>query len=181
MKKGLLFLLVGALGFGFTSCDKIDEIENFAVDHKFEESYVLDIPNGPNTTYAITSVIDPSSNADFKENLSKISNYSVKKLTYRISEYTGDQFTMATAMIHFRSGGNMIGSPITLDPFSFQSMLESGNEVEIVVDDATKTQVQDMLLANNEIEVEFMGAVSAVPVKATVVVGLELEAAVKVN
>ncbi|MGB0390845.1 MAG: hypothetical protein ACPGRC_03645 [Salibacteraceae bacterium] len=181
MKRGILFLIIAAVGFGFTSCDKIDEIENFAVDNKFEKSVDLNIGANDPTTFSKDIVIEASSDPDFQKNLSKISGYSVKKLTYRIASFTGDASITGTGEFTFYSGGVALGAPVELGVIQFQSFLESGEEKEIFISDNLKKEVQSKLLASNEITVNFNGGVSGNPIDAEIIVAMEIEAQVKVN
>jgi hypothetical protein len=179
MKKSLLFLFVAAIGF--TACDKVGEIENFAVDHKFEESVVLDVKASDPSEYYSDIVIETASDPDFQKNLSKISRYSIQSVSYRIAQYTGDPSTTATGVVQFMIDGNNVGDPIDLGTIKFKSMLDSETSVEIPVSDALKKEMQDGLLDSDAVTLRVAGNVSDKPVTAEFVVAMDIEALVSVN
>ncbi len=179
MKKGLLFLLVAGLGFG--ACDKINEIENFAVGHKFEHPVTLEIGENDPTTFIKDFPIDMSSDQEFKDNLSKISNYTLSTFSYRVAEYTGDDNITATGMVQFTDGVNAIGNPVDLGLINFKEMQNSGSEQDIVISDDLKNAVQDQLLNNDRIVVQLAGMASGKPVTAELVMSIQVEALVKVD
>ena len=179
MKKSLLFLAAAA--FAFTSCDKIAEIENFGVGHTFDQEFVLDVKDSDPTTFQDDFVVDVTSDKDFADNLSKISGYTVNKVSYRISDFTGNSGTTATGSIQFFNETSPLGSVIDMGLISFEAMLNSGNSVEIPVSDDLKTILQDQLLNNHTLRIVLDGEVSDKPMTATTVLELEIEALVKVN
>jgi len=120
-------------------------------------------------------------NADFKENLAQISDYSVKSLTYYISTYAGDANTSATAAIQFFNGTDAIGAPIDLGTIAFKQLLDAGTVVDIPVSDGLKQDIEDNLLNKHSITIQFVGEVSDAPVLSDIVMALELEALVKVE
>ena len=137
----------------FTSCDKIPEIKNFAVDNKFEHDFTLDIKANDPHAFVSDYKIDMADDPDFKENLAKIDGYTVKNLTYRIGSFTGDESITANAAVMFFNGTEQIGDPIVLDNVDFKQLLDSAKEVEIPVSDEMKTKIQDNLLNNSSITI----------------------------
>lgn len=180
MKKGLL-LFVAALSIGFTSCDKIDEIENFAIDHKFEHSMDLKLADGDPTAFRESMVINMNSDEEFAKNLSKISNYSIKKLSLKVSNYVGDDANVGAVELDiYNAQGSSVGKIEGIN-VEFKKMNESGDEQEILIDDAMKTKIQDLLMANNSLIMYVQGAVTSTPMDAKLTLGVEVEAAVKVD
>ena len=179
MKKGLLLLLLA--GFTLVSCDQVGEIENFAVNHKFEKSMVLDVSATDPSTFASDFTIETSDDDDFKNNLSKISKYTVSTFSYRIASFNGDESITSTGIVQFMDGASAIGDPIDLGVVNFRSLQNSGLEVEIPVSDDLKTLVQNKLLSNNSISVRVSGEVSDKPLTAEFVLGLKIEALVSVK
>lgn len=179
MKKGLLFMAIAA--FAFTSCDKVANIENFAVGNNFEKVLKLDVPATGPMTYAEEFAISTDSDPDFKDNLSKISGYTVKNFTYRIGAFTGDGSAIGSAVCQFVDGTNPIGDPISISAINFEAQFNSGDVVEIPVSNDLRLKIEDQLLNNNFITIKMGGAVTAQPMTADFVVGMEVEALVKVQ
>jgi hypothetical protein len=179
MKKGFLFMAIAALAF--TSCDKIPEIKNFAVDNKFETEFTLDIKANDPLAFESDYTVDMKDNADFKENLAQIDGYTVKSLSYKIGSFTGEESISANANVQFFNGTDQIGSDITLDNIAFKALLDSETEVDIPVSDEMKRMIQDNLLNNSSITIKFGGDVSDAPILSKIIFGLELEALVKVS
>ncbi len=167
--------------FAFTSCDKIPEIKNFAVDNKFEQEFTLDIKAGDPLVFFADETVDMSDNDDFRENLSKIDGYTVKTLTYKIGSYTGEESISASAYIQFFNDASPLGDPIIISDMAFKQLLDSGAETEIPVSDELKQMVEDNLLNNSKITIRFAGQVTDAPVLSNIIFGIELEALVKVT
>lgn len=167
--------------FAFTSCDKIAEIENFGVKHTFEQELNLDVKDSDPDQFATDYTLDVKSNKDFEDNISKISGYTVKSLSYRISDFEGADVATATGQIQFYNETTPIGHVIDMGVISFKALENSGNSVEIPVSEELKTLLQDQLLNNNSIRVVIGGVVSEKPLMATTVLAMEIEALVKVN
>lgn len=167
--------------FAFTSCDKVADIENFAVGNNFEHELTLDVPATGPMAYAETYTIETDSDADFRENLSKISGYTFNRFTYRVEAFTGDGAATGTGIIQFFSGAGPLGDPIDLGTIRFEDLKNSGEVMEIPVSDDLKRMLEDQLLNNNSVTIEFGGAVTAQPLTADFVLGMEVEALVRVQ
>ncbi|UTW65930.1 hypothetical protein KFE94_14915 [bacterium SCSIO 12643] len=178
MKKGLLLLAVAA--FAFTGCDKVANIENFAISNTFEEKVTLDVTDADPNAFSKDFTIDAASDSDFKNNLSNISSYGIKKLTYRVSSFTGDDATTATGMAQFYEGNTAIGAPIDMGLISFKALANSGNITEISVSNELKKTIEQKLLDNNSITLRVTGVISNKPMKADFVISMEIEALVRV-
>ncbi len=179
MKKGLLLFIVAGLGFG--ACDQIEEIENFAVDHKFEKTVVLDISETDPDMFYEDFSFETTDDKDFRDNLSKISNYSVKTLSYRVSDFAGADDISAMGLVQFMNETNNIGDPIDLGKINFLDLKNSGTEIEIPISDELKTLIQNQLLENDMIKMRVGALVSGKPFTAEMVLALEIEALVKAN
>lgn len=164
-----------------TACNEIKDIENFAVDHTFEKSVVLDLKaNDPNAFFN-DFTFETADQQEFKDNLAEISNYAIKTVTYRIADFSGEESITSVGMIQFMEGNNTIGNAIDLGTIQFNSLFNSGETIEIPVSDELKNAIQDNLLNTNSITVRIGGEVSDTPVKAEFVLAIEIEALVNVN
>jgi hypothetical protein len=178
MKRG--FLLIAVAAFAFTACDKVASIENFAISNTFEEVVTLDVKDSDPTAFAKDFTIDATTDSDFKNNLSNIASYNIKKLSYKVSAFSGDDATTATGVAQFYDGVNAIGAPIDMGVISFKALLNSGNVSEISVSNDLKKLVQEKLLNNNAVTLRVTGVLSDKPMKADLVISLEVEALVRV-
>lgn len=179
MKKALLLFFIAGLGFG--ACDQIKEIENFAVDHKFEKNVTLEIAETDPDMFYQDFAIETSDDKDFEDNISNISSYSVKSLSYRVSEFVGVDDITAMGAVQFMDDANNIGDPVDLGEINFLELKNSGEEIEIPITDDLKTMIQDQLLSSDEIIMRVGALVSDKPFTAEIVLALEIEALVKVN
>lgn len=179
MKKVLLFMAVASMAF--TSCDKIAEIENFAVGHPFEQSFVLDIKDSDPSDYFVDYNLDVASNKDFADNLDKISGYTIKSLKYRVASFDGVDGATSAGAVQFFNDSSPLGSPLDLGLISFKALADSGNDVDIPLSDELQAAIQDNLLSNNSLRIVMFGTVSDKPIKSEMIMTIEIEALVKVK
>jgi len=165
----------------FTSCDKVAEIENFAIKNSFEHVLKLDVKDTDPTAFVNSYTIDLSSDKEFKDNLSKISGYTLKSLTYRIDKFSGKESTTASGMIQFYDDADPIGKPIDLGKISFKAMNEAGTVTDLPLSSELKKLLQDKLMTSKSITIRVGGEVSDKPMTADFALALEIEALVKVK
>jgi hypothetical protein len=164
MKKIILFTLaIAAISY---SCDKL----NFDVNHLFEVSATVDLNENDDTSYSGDVKIDAAAASEIEEHLSNIVNYTLNSVDFSISDFAmGSDSTTSTFSVSFSSGGNQIGNTISSqNPLQLSQLSDSGQKINLPINQATITAIQDALLSNNEVIVNYEGTVSEVPVKFTV-------------
>jgi hypothetical protein len=159
----LLFMTSVAILY---SCDKL----SFNIDNTFKVSADVNLDANDDLTYSGNVTIDAASDQEVANNLSNISSYTVNSIDFSISDFElGSDSTTSTFSVSFYSGGSQIGSTISSqDPLPLPQLSASGQKINLPIDAATITAIQNALLSNNQVTIEYEGTVSEVPVKFTV-------------
>ena len=180
MKRNLLMLALGAL-VGFSSCDKLDEITSLALPTTLENPVTLSISETDTNLFMEEFLVDISSDQDIKDNLSKISDVNLQKISFKVTSFTGDPVTIATGDVQFFDDLGNIGDPILIEPFNFKQMVDDATEVEIPVSNELKSTLEERLMSNNSFAMKIYGMVSTKPIEANMVILVKLEAKVDVK
>jgi hypothetical protein len=170
----LLFLTIATLT---VSCSKL----NFDIEHIFKVSADVDLNENDDTSYSGEVTIDATSESEIKDNLSKIVNYTLNSIDFSISDFgVGSDTTTSTFSVSFFSGGSQIGNTISSsDPIQLPQLSASGQKVNLPIDAATIAAIQDALLNDNLVTVDYEGTVSEVPVAFTVNFFLDVKVEIK--
>jgi len=158
----ILFLSIAAISY---SCN---DLLKFDINHTFEGATDVNLSENDSPDFDETILIDATSNSDVAENLSRISEYTVNKLEFSISDYVaGNDTVNANIEISFSSNGSQIGEVITSDNIPLGQLSASGQKVDVPVSSASITAIQQALIDNNKVTIHFNGSVSEVPVSFT--------------
>lgn len=157
------FLLILAIAAFSYSCDKLE----FDIANVFQVSAEVDLGPNDDAAYTGSETIDATSNQDVADNLSHISAYTLNSVDFSISDFqVGSDSTTSDFEVSFSSNGSQIGSTLTSqDPLQLAVLSASGQKINLPLDDATITAIQNALLTNNSVTVNYAGSVSEVPVK----------------
>ena len=177
MKRGLIFMAITAF-IGLSSCDKVAELVDFGIPMSKEQAFVIDITATDANTFDKVMDIDESGNQEVKDNIENISEFDIKKMAYKVTSYTGDPAIVGDGMIQFYNMYGNLGDPVSTGPIEFKTLSDSGAEVEISVSNELRSTLETKLLEDQAFSMRFYGTVSGKPVRADMLMLVELEAKV---
>jgi len=94
MKKIITFFALTLFAFAFNACDAIDELTEIEVDTTITEDLTITVAEGETTFSESVSIsIDDE---DVQDNLDKIENLQIEKLTYQIISVSGTEDVIAS-------------------------------------------------------------------------------------
>ena len=164
---------------GFNSCNEVAKLVDFGIPMTFEEQLEMDISSTDDNVFENVMVIDASGNQDVKDNIDNIANFDIGKLTFKISSFTGNDAIVSDGFVQFFNDEGNIGNPISTGLIEFRKLTDSGNEVEIPVDNDLKNTLEEKLLNDQIFSMRIYGTVSDKPMKADISVFITVEAKVK--
>ncbi|MDP5044566.1 MAG: hypothetical protein NWQ06_06270 [Leeuwenhoekiella sp.] len=95
MKTIKTFFALFIFAATFTSCDAVDELINIDVDTTITEDIVITVSEGETFSETTTISIDDQ---DVRDNLDKLDDLQITKLTYQIVSVSGTENVVATGM-----------------------------------------------------------------------------------
>jgi len=164
---------------GFNSCNEVAKLVDFGIPMTFEDQFVMNISSTDDNVFEDVIVVDASGNQEVKDNLSNIANFDIGKLAYKVTSFTGDDAIVGDGFVQFFNDEGNIGDPVSTGQIAFRQLADSGNEVEIPIDNDLKKILEDKLLSDQIFSMRFYGTVSDKPMQADISVFITVEAKVK--
>ena len=159
MKKLTTYLFTALLIVAFTSCDFLDKFDHFGAGNTFDESFTVTVDeNDPDFTGTVEFAA--TDDETIKENIDRISDYKLNKLSFVIDSYNGPSSSVGNGQFSFSSLGTPVGSPIVISNVNFAQLAASGEEFEIPITDAFVLAVGEAYLNNQTLTVEASGSIS---------------------
>ncbi len=152
MKNLIKFCAVILLVFGYTSCDKLDELTEVDFNTSITERIAVNVDAGENVVLN-NSVMVNIDNPDTHDYLNKIKNVTINSLTYKVVSFDGDFNGMMTA--------NLIADGVTLATHT--DVLVS-DEIEVLysIDDTAKlTAIATKLKNKADVVMEVTGTATS--------------------
>ena len=152
MKNLIKFCAVILLVFGYTSCDKLDELTEVDFNTSVTERITVNVDAGENVVLN-NSVMVNIDNPDTHDYLNKIKNVTINSLTYKVVSFDGDFNGMMTA--------NLIADGVTLATHT--DVLVS-DEIEVLysIDDTAKlTAIATKLKNKADVVMEVTGTATS--------------------
>ena len=160
--KRIFLLLITVVAISY-SCDKLEE---FLIDHTFEESYPVNLTANDPTTFGQEFHYDATDNQEVADNINDLSGYKVNSLKFSVSEFLPDTGIVSGVFSFYfkNSAGNQIGDMTSLSIDNLFALSASGDKVDVPLSPETVTAVQNEFGATNKVTAVFSGSVSDVPV-----------------
>ncbi len=160
-----LFAL-GIIALGFNSCDAVDELTEIDVDTTITKDLVITVAEGETTFSESTTIsIDDE---DVQDNLDRIEDLQIEKLTYQIVSVSGTEnvvasgsFTASSSTYPWFSAGNNTSVNLT-------TAADAGTVYEIEVNQALVDAFEADLRGGATATLSASGTVSDAPVTFTV-------------
>jgi len=149
MKNTIKFLKVLlVVGFTFTSCDDIEDLADIDFSTSIKATIPVQVNQGQTTLDE--SVVLSLDNNDTHDYLSKIKDVKIKKLTYRIINFTGDSY--GSVDVEFYADN----IALDLNEFMVKDAFTTGTIFE-VTDVAKLNEMASLLKKNKKVTVGIKG------------------------
>lgn len=181
MKKLSIFSLV-LIPVVLLSCDFLDKFDHFSAGNTFEQSFSVTVDeNDPSFSGSVEFAA--TDDETINENIDKISDYKLDKLSFTIDSYNGPSNSAGNGQFTFASLGTTLGSPIVVSNVNFSELAASGVELEVPLTDEIVLAVRNAYLNNQTITIEASGEITNLTEPATFdfTVLMSIEARVEVD
>ena len=146
------------------ACKKDITLKDLSVP--LEQDLILNVPDTVPTSGQWVEVLDPDANVDVRDNRNKLQDVSVQKLTYTVIDRTGDSTITGTGDWKFFPTDNPADATIlkTVSNLNFYDLRVSGAEQELILTDAVKSKLVQLVKDKKKASFAFEGRVSGKPV-----------------
>ncbi len=176
--KVIAAFLFAAIAFlNFTNCNKL--IDAFELNASFSEDVTINISPSDELSYTDTLTIDLSSNEDFANNADHVTQFTIRKISYVVTDYVGAEGISGSDTTTFYSENNQIGDPIIQTNVNFGELYASGNSVELPISQATIEGLTTVLKTTMKFTMITKGSVTDKPVYTVMKVSAEINANVE--
>lgn len=176
--SGHLLLLVSMLCF--TGCSLFEKDIEAEVKGTF---FVNESTEGVNIPYSEFIVIDATDDSDIRDNLDKIKDWSVQKISYSLNGFSGDPSTVFSGAMQLRSAGTTSGITsvsASVQNLNLADLSSSGAKNELNLSATDLATIAGWFDADERIEVFMQGTLSQAPTSFNLVVYIELKVKAKV-
>ncbi len=172
MKNIIKLTIAFTLLFSFSSCEKIDELTDVKFNSTITQHLSLNIGNtaGEPELFNEQLIIKlTEADGDLADYLNYLKDIEVKKLNYKITDFSGDEEGIITA--NFTIGGTTLFSHTDMN---VKAAADSG-EIFNVDDISDLSSIASSLLSSKQISTSFTGqATTNSPMNFKIVITLEL-------
>ena len=176
MKKITTFFALTSLAFAFNACDAVDELTKIDVDTTITEDLVITIAEGE-TTFSESAFISIDDD-DVQDNLDKIEDLQITKLTYEIVSVTGTADVIASGSFTAQSSTYPWFQATDGTTVNLTTAANAGTVYEIEVDQSLVDAFEADLKSGATATLSASGTVSAAPVTFTVRVTADVKVTV---
>lgn len=163
----------------FPACDLLEDAKSIDFDIALQEDFLIDADEGDGTNFSQQLVLDATSDPDIRDNLSKIENYSIEKITYSISGYSGGPENFFSGSIQFSDLNSSSGQfSASLENINLSAAAGAG-ERTLPLSDNDLRELESILKNANGLKVFMFGNFTEVPV--SFVLNLRLSAKVEAD
>ncbi len=163
--KNLRLMVILLLIGGIQGCNKVKDVSTVDINGDLQKTITVTITENDTTAVSEQFSVDASSNAEIQKYLKNVKQYQVKKITYKISDYTGST-KVDPVILNGTLNFGTVSAAIT--DLNLQSASTSGNEIDSgLTQDDLNTLATDMENGNS-LSGDLEGSVSGKPVTFTV-------------
>jgi len=170
-------ILLSITFLSFSNCNKL--LDAFELNASFSEDVIIDISPNDDLSYSDELSIDLSTNEDFVNNADHVSQFTVKKISYVVTEYIGAEGILGSGITTFYNGASQIGDPIIQTDVNFGALYTSGASVDLPISQATIEGLTTVLKNTMKFKMITEGLVSDKPVYVVMEVTAEVNANVE--
>lgn len=171
--------LFGGVAFAITlltGCDLLNQADDVNFNAILEDDFqVAEEDEGTNVAYTQTLTLDATSDPDVEKYKSKISGFTVNKVTYRISNFTGANGATFTGTLSFGDASQSTPTvAVTINNLNLQQAYASGLEYELLINQGDVDKIGAMLKDDKAVKLYLVGTLTAAPVFADIKVFLDV-------
>lgn len=162
----------------FTQCSLLEQ----DIDGELSASIpVNESQEGVNLQYSNTAVLSADSDKDIKDNLDKIKDWSVQKISYSITGFSDDPSITFSGSIGFsRRSDNSPSITASVSNLEFAKVTDNGQKYTVNLSEADLAKIAAILDADQAIKVYWNGVLSQGPVSCSVVVYAKVKITAKI-
>lgn len=150
----------------FSACDLLDKADDVSFDATVEETILIAEENeGTNVSYAETITLDATSDPDISKYKSKISGFTIKKISYQVVTFDGPTGATFSGTISFGDASQATPTvAATVTNLNLQQANSSGQIFELVFNQSDVDKIAAMLKDDKAVKLYLNGFLSATPV-----------------
>lgn len=174
--KALSLVVLALTTTLFTACDLLDKAKNIDFDATLEETIFVNEENeGTNVTYTETITLDATTDPDIDKYKSKITGFTIKKVSYQITSYDGPTGSTFSGTLSFGDASQTTPTvAATIANLDFQQAYTSGQVFELTINQADVDKIATMLKDDKAVKLYLNGLLSATPLYSSIKVILEV-------
>ncbi len=170
--KNLRFLAIILLfAGGIQGCKKIKDVSTVDINGDLQKSFTVNITESDTTAVSEQFSVDASSNTEINKYLNNVKQYQVKKVTYKITNYTGSTDVDPVILNGTLDFGTVSASITNLN---LQSASTSGTDYDTGLTQDDLNTLATEMKSGNSLSGDLKGSVSGKPVTFTVVVTVSI-------
>ena len=166
--KNLSFLLLALFVFSTQGCNKINDLNTIDLNSDLQKSYTANITESDPLTVNQTFSLDAGNDDKIKKYLDHIQDYTVNKVTYMISDYSGASGITLNGTLNFGSVS------IAITALDLQGASTAGTAYDLQLSQADLDAIAADFKDGNSISGSLQGSVSDKPVTFTVTVTISV-------
>jgi len=153
MKNTITISAILVLSFTFNSCDKVEELANIDFNSSLSGKYNLSFSSETEENINESLIINLADDTNIAEYLNKLKKIKITKITYEITNFTGDQYVDMNVGLYLYEEKN---NQIIIAPRDYNLSSESSVKYEITDLNILKT-ISTKLLNNKQITLLLKG------------------------
>lgn len=152
------------LMMSFSGCDLLEDAKSIDFDVTLQDDFLVNASEEDGTAYTQELILDATADPDIRDNLSKIENYSINKIEYSISGYSGSPENLFSGSIQFSnltSGSGQFSA--SLNNINLSAASNAGSQT-LPLSDNDLRELESILKNANGLKVFLNGNFTEVPV-----------------
>jgi hypothetical protein len=176
LNKPLAFSL-GLIAFAFTGCNLFDKADDVTFTTTLDQTFNIDEEaEATDKAYSQELVVDATTDPQINKYKNKIKSFTVNKVTYKVTNYSGGAITFNNGSLSFSSSDASSATvAATLASLDLEEAYNNGTEYELTLSADAITKIQSYLKANKAVKVYLAGTLSQTPVSFDVEVKIDVK------
>lgn len=182
MKKLFPIMLLAFMPLAFAGCDLFDKIDEIGFSTTLEDEIVVNISTtASDVTFENTTTLDALTNPDVAEYADKLKGFSVQKVSYTITNYTGASNIVFDGNLEFYKTGS-VNPLVTLaiENINLSTAASAGTVYELPLSDSDFTLLNNTLNQDKAIKFIAGGTLTSSPVTFTIQFDVEVKVTAEV-
>jgi hypothetical protein len=149
----------------FTACNLLDKADDVSFDATVDETIVVTEENeGTNVSYDKIVTLDATADPDINKYKNKISGFTVKKVSYQITNFNGAEGATFSGTLSFGEASQTTRTvAATITNLNLQQTFSSGQVLELPINQADVDTIAGMLKNDKAVKLYLDGLLSSTP------------------